>query len=456
MVEAPVVKAPGRRSRFLVDVALDMRRRGFLEFWVNAWRQYGDLAHMQLGPGNVFVVVHPEHIRHISITNRDNYDKLSSYEAVRELLLGNGLVASTGDLWRRQRRLMSPFFTPRGIEAFASIMIDDGRAWLTRWEGKAAAGTPVEMIDEMMLLAASIILKTMFSMESDTDMLEVKNAVETMIRFVSSHEMNPFSLPLWVPTDRNRAYHQARERVHTYINNLIARRRAMPADEWPDDLLSRLMLARDEDTGEAMPDDLLRDESITIFFAGHETTARTLTFTWYALSQNPEVEARLHHEVDSVLGDRTPTLDDLKAMPYTLQVIKETLRLYPPAPLYARDAIGEDVIDGMYIPVGSRMLLMPYCTHRHPDFWDDPERFDPDRWLPEREKERHPYAYHPFASGQRICIGNNFSLLESHILLSMLSRRYRAHLLEGHRPEFEMAGTLYVRNGMPMIIEKRA
>ncbi len=446
---------PGRRSRYVLDFAFDLQRKGFLRFFEEAWHEYGDLARFQIGPGTMFLVVHPEHVRHISITNRQNYDKRASYDVVRELLLGDGLVTSTGKLWRRQRRLMAPFFTPRGIESYHALMVEDGLWMRQRWEELARQGEPVEMIDEMMRITASIILKTMFSMESDADILEIKDAVETMIQFVATGQMNPLRPPLWLPTAKNRAYSRARDVVHTYINGVIAHRRAMPPDHWPDDLLSKLMLARDEETGETMSDELLRDESITIFFAGHETTARTLTFLWYALAQNPEVERRLHAEIDAVVGEGPPTIPHLKELVYTLQTIKETLRLYPPAPTYVRDALDADEMDGVPVPAGSRMMLWPYLTHRHPDFWERPYQFDPDRWEPEREAARHPYAYHPFAAGQRICIGNNFSLYESQLLVAMLASRFAPRLVPGHQPQLEMAGTLISKNGLPMILTVR-
>jgi cytochrome P450 len=215
------------------------------------------------------------------------------------------------------------------------------------------------------------------------------------------------------------------------------------------------MLAREEETGEPMSEDLLRDEMITTFFAGHETTARTMTFTWYALATNPGVAEKLHTELDAVLGSRTPTLDDLHHLPYTLQVIKEVLRLYPPAPFYIRDAIAEDKL-GDFDTQGLPILMSPYYTHRHPDFWENPLEFNPDRWTPEQEAKMHPYAYHPFAAGQRVCIGNNFSLLESHILLALLAREYAPRLAPGFAPKFVMGGTLGTSNGFPMIIERRS
>lgn len=452
----PNVKdVPGVYSPWVIDTAYTMMRRGILNFFVDAWRKHGDLVRIQIGSEARFLAAHPEHVRHVSVTNRKNYTKGASYDVVRQMLLGDGLVTSTGEVWRRQRKLMSPFFTPRAVAEFAPMMIADANDFIQRWEEKASAGEVVEMIDEMMLITAMIILRTMFSTESDEEMLELKDAVETMIQFVSRRQLNPIAAPLWLPTKGNQAYNRAVELIHDYIDAVVARRRGMPQSEWPDDLLSRLLAARDEETGEPMPDKLLKDEVITIFFAGHETTARSMAFTWYALSRNPHVAERLHQEIDAVLGDREPTLDDLKRMPYALRVIKETLRLYPPAPMYARDAIADDEIDGVHIPAGAPVILMPFCTHRHPDFWPEPERFDPDRWTPEREKARHPYAYHPFAAGQRVCIGNNFSLFESHILLTMLARRFNPQLVEGHQVELEMAGTLYAKNGMPMRLERR-
>jgi cytochrome P450 len=454
------VESTGRTSRYIVDIALEMQRKGLLGFFMDAWRRYGDLARIQIRSEVMFLVTHPDDVRAVNVSQRKNYDKLDSYAVVRELLLGDGLVSSNGDLWRRQRRLMAPFFTPTAVTDYLPAVLADGRALIERWERLAESSRPesdrpVEIIDEMMLATASIILRSMFSMESDEEMLQIKDAVETMIQFVATREMFPFSPPLWLPTPANNRYRQAREMVHTFIEGLIAARRAIPESEWPDDLLSKLMLARDEETGQAMSDTLLRDEAITIFFAGHETTARTLTFLWYALSENPGVARRLHEEIDTVVGRREPTLADLKQLEYTLRVIKETLRLYPPAPIYVRDAIAEDEVGGRSIPAGARMMLFPYATHRHPDFWDEPERFDPDRWLPEREAERHPYAYHPFAAGQRICIGNNFSLFESQVLVAMLAARFTPRLASGHQPEIAMAGTLVSRNGLPMTIMSR-
>ncbi|MDX2162336.1 MAG: cytochrome P450 [bacterium] len=452
---AAVRPIPGRRSRIKIDVINQVRALGFLDFAAYMWRTYGDLSMVELGPRKLVFAIHPDQVRHINVTNRQNYDKLGSYENVRKYLLGDGLLTSTGETWRRQRKLMSPFYTPQGIESYTQIMLEDGQKLVERWRTKARDGEEVELSQEMMIVTASIILRAMFTMETDEQIVALKHAVETLIGQAGQRQYTLITLPLWVPTRRNTTYLRAREQVHSFINGIIAQRRAADPATYPPDLLSKLLLAQDDETGATMADHIVRDESITTFFAGHETTARTLTYAFYALAANPEAEARLHEELDRVLGDEPPTLEALKRLPYTLRVIKETLRLYPPAPVYTRDAVADDVIDGMRVEGGSAMMLVPYLTHRHPDFWDQPEVFDPDRWEPEQEKARHPYAFHPFASGQRICIGSNFSLLESHILLAMLARDFRPRLRDGHQVRWEMRGTLNAANGVPVTLVPR-
>lgn len=432
-----------------------IRKYGFLQFINELWTTHGDLFQIKLGSRLLVIPVHPEAVRHITITHRQNYDKLESYEPTRRYLLGNGLLTSIGEPWRMQRKLMAPFYTPRGVQAYAEIMMRDGRRLLQRWEKLADQNEPVAMDEEMTIVTAQIILKAMFSMETDDEIVSMKDSVETMIGYQSTRQSMPIPIPTWLPTQRNLRYRAARDQVHGYINGVIGQRRAMSEDQWPQDLLTKLMMVRNEETGTPLSESLLRDEAITTFFAGHETTARLLTFTWYALSSHPEVMATLQAELDRVLGSREATLEDLHHLPYTLQVIKEALRLYPPAPFYVRDAIESDVIDGYTIPETASMMLSPYYTHRHPEFWADPLKFDPDRWTPEKEAAMHPSAYHPFSSGQRVCIGNNFSLLESHILLALLAQKFTPRLQAGHEPQWIMQGTLGVKNGMPMTIERR-
>jgi cytochrome P450 len=453
-ISAPVSEP---RSPTLLKVALQMRKKGALQFFMDEWRAQGDLTHLRLGRHKLLFAVHPEHARHILVTGRQGFDKLKTWDASRRLLLGDGLIGSTGELWKRQRRLMSGFFTPRSIEQYYPVMLAAAEATAQRWESIADSERTVDMIDEMTRVTASIILRSMFGMEiSDARLRSLEGDVERMIRFLNQREMLPLKPPLWTPLPSHRRYLKARARVHALISDVIARRRAEPQAGWPNDLLSKLMLARDEETGERMTDVLVHDESLGIFVAGHETTARTLSFLWYALQENPRVAERLHAELDAVLPrDQAPTLEHLKQLPYTRQTIKEVLRLYPPSPVQPRDPVADQDLGSLRVSPGTYVMLFPYATHRHPEFWDEPERFDPDRFLPEREQARHPFAYFPFGGGQRICIGNSFAMLEAHILTALLARRFAPRLVTGHRPQVEMGGTLMVRNGLPMHIGRR-
>jgi cytochrome P450 len=441
----------------LVHSVVQIASKGALQFFMDQWRSQGDLPLLRMGPHKLVFAIHPDHVRQILVTGRQGFDKLETWENSRRLLLGDGLIASTGELWKRQRRLMSTFFTPRSIEQYYPVMVAAAEATAQRWNSIADSGRVVDMIDEMTRVTAGIILRSMFGMDITEERLRaLEGDVESMIRFVNRREMLPVKAPLWSPLPSHRRYRAARARVNTLIGEVIARRRAVPQADWPDDLLSRLMLARDPETGEKMSDLLVHDESLGIFVAGHETTARTLSFLWYALQDNPRVAERLHAELDEVLPrHHSPTLEDLKRLPYTRQMIKEVLRLFPPSPVQPRDPVTDQDLGGLRVSRGTCVMLFPYATHRHPEFWDEPERFDPDRFLPEREEARHTFAYFPFGGGQRICIGNNFAMLEAHILTALLARHFQARLVPGHRPQVEMGGTLMVRNGLPMHIVRR-
>ncbi|MBC8161546.1 MAG: cytochrome P450 [Roseiflexaceae bacterium] len=443
-----------RQSPSTLAIIAGIQLRGSLGFFDHTWRTRGDLARIQIRSTTMLLATHPEHVRHVTVS-RDTYDKAASYDSVRKLLLGHGLLTSTGTAWRRQRQLMAPFFTPRGIERYAPTIAEEGLAFCERWERAASTGTPVDVLTEMMLLTARITLKTIFSTESDDDVQRLKHGVEALIGFVSLRQMQPITIPMWLPTAANRTYHAARAQLDTYIDGLIAKRRALPEDQWPDDLLSKLMQARDAETGEAMSDALLRDEAVTLYFAGYETTARTLAFLWYALAAHPEAAEQVHREVDAVVGDAALTVGQLRQLPYTAQAIKETLRLFPSAPMFVRDAIKPDQIDGVDVPVGTRMMLIPYLTHRHPEFWPKPEQFDPGRWDSARQAGQHEYAYLPFAAGQRICIGSHLALMEGLLLAATLARRFAPQLMPGYQPQWSMSGTLTLRNGLPMVITRR-
>ena len=441
----------------LLRIAWEVHNRGALQFFMDQWGAQGDLPHLRMGRHKLLLVIHPEHVREVLVTRRKAFEKQQSWEASRLLLLGDGLIASNGALWKRQRRLMSTFFTPRSIERYYPVMLAEAEETARRWEAAARAGEPIEMMDEMMRVAASVIVRSMFGTDvSDGRRHSLQGDVESMIKFTTRREMLPLKLPLWAPVRSHRSYQGARDRVHAFIREVVARRRGTPESRWPDDLLSKLMQARDAQSGEAMSDLLVHDESLGIFIAGHETTARTMSFLWYALHDNPHVAERVRAELDAVLPtDGPPTLEHIKQLGYTMRTIKEVLRLYPPSPHQPRDSHTDQVLGTQQVEAGTYVMVFPYATHRHPDFWDEPERFDPDRFLPEREEGRHSFAYYPFGAGQRICLGNSFAMLEAHILTALLAHRFTADLARGHRPRIESNGMLMVPNGMPMHVTPR-
>lgn len=430
-----------------------VRRDGFLDAVDDLWHEHGDAFTVRIGSRRLMFLVHPDAVAHVAVTGREHYDKGRSYDRIRTYLLGEGIVGSTGDEWRRQRRLMAPFFTPKAVQVHTELIAGHALALADRWERLARAGEPVDVSDEMSDVTAAIILSAMFTTTSIGALDDIRDAVEVMVEYGT--KTVGLQLPPAVPTPRNRRYLAARRFTRDAIDGVIARRASTPDSQWPDDLLSHMMSARDAETGEPMTRSLLRDEAITVFFAGHETTARTLAFVWLALAQHPDVADRLHRELDTQLGDRTPTVEDLRRLPYTAAVVDEALRLYPATAFYARDAVTDDEAAGIPVPAGTSVLLAPYFTHRHPDFWDRPERFEPERWLRPDSGTAHGHRFHPFATGPRVCIGNSFSLLESQILVAMLARRFVATLPEGFTPHWVMRGTLAFDTGLPMRITAR-
>lgn len=445
------------QSPSLVEIAWQVRQKGVLGFFLHQWKQQGDLPQLRMGRHQLSLIVHPDHARRILLTERQHYDKLDAWEVSRQLTLGDGLIAANGAQWKRQRRLMASFFTPKSIEDYFELMLEAAQSVAAGWQSAAESGEEVDVLDDMTRVTAWIILRSMFGTEISEERLhDLADDVETMILFGSRREMLPIKAPMWVPLPSHVRQKNAKARVHGFIREVIVRRRGLPESSWPNDLLSKLMSAKDEETGETMADLLVRDECLGIFIAGHETTARTLAFLWFCLDQNPHVADQLHKELDGVLEpDQMPTIDHLKQLPYMVQVIKEVLRLYPPAPAFPRDPITTQKMDGVELTPGTYVLIFPYATHRHPDFWDDPDKFDPDRFLPEREDKMHPFAYYPFGGGNRVCMGNSFAMLEMSILTAVLARRFDAKLKPGHVPHVDMNGTLMIHNGLPMTMSIR-
>ena len=442
---------PGPRGLPVLGMLLAIRRNPTAVF-MDAARRFGDVAYLKIGPRHGYLLTNPADVRHVLQDNAANYRKSPLYDKLRQSL-GNGLLTSEGAFWLRQRRIAQPAFHRQRIAALAGTMAGAVREMAVDWAAIASAGQPVDIGDEMMRLTRTVVLRTLLG----TDLGPFTTGIDRAWKVMNEHIGDSFwSLGVtdgW-PTPRNRRFQAARAVLRGAVEYAIRQRRAQPSGG--DDLLSMLMDARDEDTGESMTDEQLRVEVTTFLLAGQETTSLALTWTFYLLSQHPAIRERLEAELDGVLGGREPAYEDLPNLPFTRRVIDEAMRLYPPAWGFSRQALGDDELGGYRLPRGWLAFLMPYVLHRHPAYWPDPDRFDPDRFLPERSADRPKFAYLPFGAGPRQCIGNQFALLEAHLSVATLAQTYRLHLVPGHPVEPWPLITLRPRFGMPMTIERRA
>jgi cytochrome P450 len=410
--------------------------------------EHPDMVQIDIGPARFYLVSDPEGVKYILQDNHRNYRK--GYEKAKPLL-GEGLVTAEGEDWRRQRRLMQPAFHRQRLAELLPTMTSATQEMLDHWKTMRGSDEPLNVAKEIMLLTQTIILRTMFSTDPGSDPEEVGDAFAAALEYLNIAIVAPFPILQALPTPANRRFRRAMRVIDNAVYGIISERRESGVKQ--NDLLQMLLDARDEETGQGMSDKQLRDEVLTIFLAGHETTASLLSWTFYLLGQHPEMEERLRSEVTGVLDGRTPELDDLSQMPYTMQTLHEALRLYPPAWMFARQPIEDDQINGYTIPAGATVMLSPYVTHHLPQVWDQPERFDPDRFAPGRENERPRYAFFPFGGGPRMCIGNNFALMEAPAILAMIMQSYKLKLAPGYTVKAQPSATLRPRPGVYMNIK---
>ena len=431
--------------------------RDLLGFFERAARDYGPIARFRFGPFEYVMANEPDAVKHVLVDNHRNYVKSRNYDGLK-LLLGEGLVTSEGDFWRRQRKLAQPAFHRERLTHFADTMTRATQTMLDRWEREVAPRAPLDVHREMMRVTLDIVGRTLLSTDLDDRQGDIGRAMGSLLRDINEYTMMLVRLPRWLPTPMNFRLTRAMKTLDGFVRGIVRRRRELGArgDE-EHDLLSMLLAARDEETHESMSDRQLKDEVMTIVTAGHETTANALTWTLFLLAKHPGVARRLHEELDAVLGpDRTaPTLADLPKLAYTTAVLQESMRLYPPVWSFERQALNDDVVAGYAVPKGAIVGLFPYLLRRDPRFWSDPQGFEPERFLSGKEAHRPRYAYVPFGGGPRTCIGNAFAMMEAQILLSMITRRYRLELAPGARVVPEPVVTLRPKHGLPMTLTPR-
>jgi cytochrome P450 len=422
--------------------------RDMLGLFTRTAREFGGIAQFKLLNSTYFLITNPDYVKYILQDNHKNFIRGRSIETGRSLL-GNGLPLIDGDFWLHERRLLQPAFHREriaGLTTTASYVID---SFIQHWELNARGGQPLDLDEEMMRMTLTVIIKSMFSADIDDKIQSLSHAFNVSSKFMLWRSQQLWAPPLSIPIPRNLEYNRALRVLNDTIYPLIAEARNYPKD----DLLSMLLEMRDEKTGQGMSDRQARDEVVTIFFAGHETTAAAMTWAFYLLSEHPDVEQRVREELKTVLNGRTPTFADLQKLSYTQQVINEVLRLYPAAYLFAREAVTQDVIDGYPIPPKTLIFITPFITHRDPKCWPDPETFDPDRFAPEQVASRPRHHYYPFGEGPHVCIGNNFALMEMQLILAAALQRFRLRLVPGHPIAFKPEATLRPKYGMKMIVE---
>ena len=442
--ELPV--APGLP---VIGSVLDFVRRSNFATLTALVRHYGTPLEVRLGHLRIVALARPEQLQHVLVERRGVYQKRGEIEALR-LLVGDGLFSSEGESWQSQRRLMQPHFTPKAVQRYAEDMRGAVAQMLLRWRGQGR----VEALFESMRLAMDVIGRTMFGVPEIGEAGPLGRAIGTALDLASRRLLEPMPLPLWIPTPTNRRFVAARAEVDAFVYDVIARRRAESAGSArPPDLLDVLIAARDDESGRGMTDRQLRDEVLTVFVAGHETTAVTLTWALALVARRPDVMARLHAEADA-LADDVPGLSDIPKLTYTRQVIDETLRMFPAVWALPRTVARDDVMDGYAIPAGAIAMGLAHELHRQPDLWPDPERFDPERFTPAAAQGRHKHAYMPFGAGHRVCIGIHFALLELVVALAAIARSYRWRLLTDEVPSVGVS-TLRPAAPVPLMLEAR-
>ena len=440
-------RPPGPKGHPLTGNLFDYTR-DHLGFLTRCGREYGDVVRLRFVNVPVYLLNHPDHVEYVLVRNNRNFIKS---KGVRHSLgfLGDGLLTSEGSFWRRQRRLAQPAFHRERIDAYGEVMVECAKREVSGWKN----GEIRDVHEDMARLTLDVVTRTLFGTLLTDEFEEVGAALKTIAQRFTGRGGVLFHIPEKVPTPANLRFRRAIRLLDEIIYRIIEGHRA--GDERDGDLLSMLLEARDEETGEGMSDRQLRDEVMTIFLAGHETTANALSWTWYLLAKHPEEEVRLLEELDEVLEGHTPTVGDLPRLRYTDMVVKESMRLYPPVWAFGREAVEDCEIGDYHAPAGTQLVMSQWVMHRDPRYYERAEEFRPERWADGSLEKLPPYAYFPFGGGPRLCIGRSFARMEAVLLLATIARKFRLRQSQELPIKPQPSITLRPRNGMRMALTKR-
>ncbi|WP_342374017.1 cytochrome P450 [Myxococcus stipitatus] len=416
-------------------------------FFGRAFQQYGDAVRVRVSPQQtVFLISHPDYVKHVLVDHAQNYPKPHNPPGK---LLGKGLFPSEGEYWRQQRRFIQPAFHPERMAALVPTMVDSVEKMLRRWEARTGTGEVFDIANDMTRLSLSIVGRGVFTDDMVEEQPEVLEACQEIVRMQNMRRkwwMVYLIVALRLRTQRRKRFRAGIARLDKAMYEAIAKRRPNPTAHA--DMLGQMLAARDPKTGEGMTDEQLRDECVNLFFAGHETTAVALVWTYHLLSQHPEVEQRMRDEIAAAIGDRPPQLQDLPKLRYITAVFEEVLRLYPPAWVLSRQAKEQDKLGDFDVPAGTIMMMMQPIVHKHPAYWEAPEKFMPERFLPENAGKRPRFAYFPFGAGQRLCIGSNMALMQATVALTMMLQRFKVNVVPGQTVIEDPVVTFRSRHGL--------
>jgi cytochrome P450 len=440
---------PGPRGFPILGLTLAIRKDA-LGTLLRVARQYGDIVRMPVAFQNRILLNHPDFIQQVLVIQQSKFHKSELTKKIVGGLLGQGLLISEGEFWRRQRRLAQPAFHRGRIQEYGVTMIESVQRHVRDWRDSEQR----DIAAEMMALTLDVAVRTLFGTTLPAEAQQVGQSMTFLMRYQLGRQRSPLRLPESWPTPGNRRARRERNFLDSLVYRMIEEHRSQGPTDRRSDLLSLLIDAMDED-GTQMTPQQLRDETMTLFLAGHETTAQMLAWTWYLLGENPAAEGRLHEELHGVLGGRVPEAADFPRLTYLKAVMNEVLRLYPPAYITARTSIAPCAIGGYDFPAGTTMLTSQWVMHRDPRFYDDPETFRPERWLEGLEDRLPAGAYFPFGDGPRRCIGQGFALLEAALVIGTLAQRFQFRPVPGYPVIPEPLITLRPRNGIQMTLHAR-